>query len=124
MSVSRRIWNLVRSEITALRDRASDRFSDVDLDSELFGDSAGSDPPTRPTGNSEQDQLNQYYANLELEPGASLKEVKSAYRRLMRRYHPDRHAKDPAKVRLANELSQQLRVAYEALREHLKRRRT
>ena len=31
----------------------------------------------------------------------------------MRRYHPDRHAGDPTKADLANELTVQIRAAYE-----------
>ena len=62
-----------------------------------------------------------YYLILGIRRDAPLDEVKSAYRRQMRRYHPDRHADDPEKVRIANEVSQQLREAYEAIRAHIKR---
>ena len=60
-------------------------------------------------------QVRQYYANLELPFGASLDEVKHAYRRLMRQYHPDKHENDPARHQLATQLSQKLTMAYNEL---------
>jgi DnaJ like chaperone protein len=61
----------------------------------------------------------QFYANLELTPGATLDEVKSAYRRLMSKYHPDKHMGDPAKHRAASDLAQELTRAYRTLVEML-----
>lgn len=68
-------------------------------------------------------RIRQYYANLELRPGASLEEVRRAYRDLMRRYHPDKHAGDAERHRAATELAQSLTQAYRALVEHLERGR-
>lgn len=68
-------------------------------------------------------QLRQYYANLELPFGADLDEVKSAFRRLMRQYHPDKHQDDPARRQLATQLSQKLTVAYNELVKELKDRK-
>lgn len=66
-------------------------------------------------------QVRQYYANLELEPGASRAEVEAAYRRLMQRYHPDQHQQDPERFRAATELADSLTEAYRALTTHLSR---
>lgn len=65
--------------------------------------------------NPEQKRLLQYYANLELPAYASLDEVKRSYRELMKRYHPDKHAGDRERQKAAEELSQSLTRAYEAL---------
>ena len=70
----------------------------------------------------EQKQLMQFYANLELPPFAPLEDVKRAYRDMMRRYHPDKHAGDPERRRVAEELAQSLTRAYEALTRHLESR--
>lgn len=68
-------------------------------------------------------KVRQYYANLELPFGASLDEVKQAYRRLMRQYHPDKHQSDPARRQLATRLSQKLTVAYNELNQLLRKKR-
>lgn len=78
--------------------------------------------PEPEEGSPQRKQLLQYYANLELPPGASLEQVRRAYRELMRKYHPDRHAGDPDKQRAATELAQSLTHAYKALSEHLRRK--
>ena len=65
--------------------------------------------------------IEQYFANLEVEPGADLETIKRAYRRLMRKYHPDKHANDPTKYKAATELAQSLTKAYMELKKHLER---
>lgn len=67
-------------------------------------------------------EVRTWYGNLELPIGADAAEVKAAYRRLMRRYHPDKHALDPAQAKVAHEITQKLRAAYEGLTEHLEGR--
>lgn len=67
----------------------------------------------------ETPEIRRFYANLELPLGATAEEVKAAYRRLMRRYHPDKHSKDPERARAANRLAHELRQAYEGLLQHL-----
>lgn len=71
--------------------------------------------------NPEQKQLLQYYANLELPPFASLDDVRRAYKELVHRYHPDKHAGDAARQKTANELLQSLTKAYDGLVRYLER---
>lgn len=68
---------------------------------------------------SETPDVRRFYANLELPLGAGVGEVKAAYRRLMRRYHPDKHSTDPERARAATVLAHELRTAYEGLLRHL-----
>lgn len=68
-------------------------------------------------------KVRQYYVNLELPFGASLDEVKQAYRRLMRQYHPDKHQDDPARRQLATQLSQKLTKAYNELNQLLRKKK-
>ncbi|MBX2812163.1 MAG: J domain-containing protein [Myxococcales bacterium] len=77
---------------------------------------AGSGPT--PLGG-ETSEIRRYYANLELPLGSPADEVKAAYRRLMRRYHPDKHAGDPESIRAAHQLARELRLAYEGLLQYL-----
>ena len=52
-----------------------------------------------------------YYKTLELEKGASANEIKSAYRRLARKYHPDVNPDNPE----AEEKFKQINEAYQVL---------
>jgi hypothetical protein len=56
-------------------------------------------------------------AVLELAPDATASEVRSAYRRLCRKYHPDRFANDDAKANTAHELFVEIHRAYKLLTE-------
>ena len=76
-------------------------------------------PPPRPPAPAQDPVLAEYYANLELPYGASLAEVKAEWKRLMKQYHPDRHAQEPAKREVANALCAQLTHAYKALEKSL-----
>lgn len=74
--------------------------------------------PLRPRTAAES-SLARAYANLELPDGASLERVKSAYRGLMERYHPDKHIDDPEAHAAALKLAQSLTKAYADLLAHL-----
>jgi DnaJ-class molecular chaperone len=60
-----------------------------------------------------------YYATLGVKKGASEKEVRSAYRRLARQYHPDVNQGDPA----AESRFKEVNAAYEVLSDADKRRK-
>ena len=54
-----------------------------------------------------------YLANLECQPGASFAEIKAAYKRLVKKYHPDIHSQDPKKQKIAQAIVTQLNEAFE-----------
>ena len=56
------------------------------------------------------------FAILEVAPGVTPAELRSSYRRLCRRYHPDRFDHDAEKSRAANELLAEVNAAYSLLR--------
>ncbi len=58
----------------------------------------------------------EYYANLEIAPGASFDEIKASYRRLMKEYHPDLNNSSTEKRELAREITQKLNDAYDYLK--------
>lgn len=60
--------------------------------------------------------LDRYYKVLELEPDASLEQVKQAYRDLAKVWHPDRFSHDPRLQQKAQEKLKEINDAYERLR--------
>ncbi|MES2730424.1 MAG: J domain-containing protein [Bacteroidota bacterium] len=53
-----------------------------------------------------------YYANLELKEGASFVDIKAAYKRLVKKYHPDKFHNDEQKRKYAEQITQKLNEAY------------
>ena len=82
--------------------------------------SSGSARPPRP--GSTEAQLAEWYRVLDLQAGADLAQIKSAYRQLMRKYHPDMHAGSPQKQKAATELSMRVTTAYNGLIAHLEKK--
>ncbi len=146
MSVFRRLADATRERLNDLKDRTFGRsrkplgeLSDRELEEELLrrrrdraqrrggGEAIEEERPRAreaaegPRG-PQQQQIAQYYANLELKNGASLEDVRAAYRSMMKKYHPDKHAGDPERHKAATELAQSLTRAYRALVEHLSKR--
>lgn len=66
------------------------------------------------------DKLVEYYKVLDLQIGATHDEVKASYRKLMRKYHPDRHVGAPHKQKAATELTMRVTQAYNEILRHLK----
>lgn len=73
---------------------------------------ASSRPP-RP--GSTEAQVLEWYRVLNIQAGADMAEIKSSYRQLMRKYHPDMHAGNPQKQKAATELSMRVTTAYNGL---------
>jgi len=80
----------------------------------------GGGRPPRP--GSTEAQLAEWYKVLDLQAGADLAQIKSAYRQLMRKYHPDMHAGNPQKQKAATELSMRVTTAYNGLVAHLEKK--
>ena len=59
---------------------------------------------------------------LDLQAGADMAQIKTSYRQLMRKYHPDMHAGNPQKQKAATELSMRVTTAYNSLVEHLEKK--
>jgi DnaJ like chaperone protein len=63
------------------------------------------------------EELRRDFANLGLQPSATIDEARRAHRRLLARYHPDRFARDPEKQRLATRITQILNASFRRIRE-------
>ena len=77
------------------------------------------EPPRRtPAGDA---AIRRAFAALEVPPGSDFETVRKAYRRLMRKYHPDLHGGSPEALRAANDLTQRLTESYKLLEKQLRR---
>jgi curved DNA-binding protein CbpA len=79
--------------------------------------SGGSARP--PRAGSTEAKVAEWYRVLDLQVGADMAQIKSSYRQLMRKYHPDMHAGNPQKQKAATELSMRVTTAYNSLVDHL-----
>ena len=75
-------------------------------------------PPRVPPPSRER-RLRDLYAQLEVPYGSDFDEVKKSFRRLMRKYHPDLHAGNPEKQKVATQLTMSLTQAYNELEQYL-----
>lgn len=64
----------------------------------------------------EIENLREDYANLEVSFGASFEQVKQSYKKMLRRYHPDRHSMDPEKLKLATEITMKINESYNRIK--------
>jgi len=76
----------------------------------------------RPRPGTTDAQLLEWYRVLDLEVGADLAQIKTSYRQLMRKYHPDMHAGHPQKQKAATELSMRVTTAYNGLVAHFEKK--
>lgn len=104
MGFFKRVRNLIRSNINFKNEGASYEFSDDFLHENLN--------QFTPKINFKNDIEKEYYANLELPYGASFSEIKTAYRKLLKKYHPDKFYNDEKKLQLAQEVVIKLNLAY------------
>jgi DnaJ-domain-containing protein 1 len=72
---------------------------------------------------SRDEDLRQDYANLELPFGADLEEVKRAYKTLIMKYHPDKHAGNAEKLRMATEITKKINESFERIRSRIEGKR-
>jgi DnaJ-domain-containing protein 1 len=83
--------------------------------------SAGPRPHTPRRTSSGDEAIRRAYAALEVAPGSDFDTVRKAYRRLMRKYHPDLHTSTPAAQKAANDLAQKLTESYKLLEKQLRK---
>ncbi|MFN3405327.1 MAG: J domain-containing protein [Cytophagaceae bacterium] len=62
--------------------------------------------------NPENKKEAEYYANLELAPGANFDQIKAAYKSLMKKYHPDLHNYNEESRKTAELITGRLNEAY------------
>jgi DnaJ-domain-containing protein 1 len=85
--------------------------------------STGSSSSRPPRPGSADAQVADWYRQLDLQPGADMSQIKTSYRQLMRKYHPDMHAGNPQRQKAATELSMRVTAAYNGLVAHLENKK-
>jgi curved DNA-binding protein CbpA len=110
MSLRGRLWRLLKTEWNS----RSGKFKAQRKPYQWTGETYEETSPT-----SEKDAaLARYYRMLELPYGAPLYNVKASYKRLMKKYHPDKFQSDEQRE-TATELVKKLNEAYAELTKHL-----
>jgi DnaJ-domain-containing protein 1 len=109
MSIFKRLQRIVSAEIDSRLNSKDKSFSSsYNATSDRFNyNEESSNSKSYQYSNQEE----QYYANLELAPGASFKEIKKSYKRLLKQYHPDKYHNDD-RSEYAQQITQRLNEAY------------
>ncbi len=114
MSITKKLYNILRAYIKP--GKFDSKSNDSDFNS--------SDGFTSETHNDNMDnEIQKYYANLEIPYGSNIETVTRAWKKLLKRYHPDLHSTNPDKLILAQELTKGINHAYEKIKESVKIRR-
>lgn len=113
MDLLGRLWRIARAQVGKTRPAGRAEMP-YDREDSGWGHAGPQAPPAQ------DPRLAQYYANLEIPYGSDLGTARQAWKNLLKKYHPDLHAADPEKRRLANELSARLTQAFQELERTLK----
>lgn len=114
VSIPRRLWRLLKTEFNS----RVGRFESSQRKPYQWTRETYEEP--RATVNSQDAKLASYYRMLELPYGAPLYNVKASYKRLMKKYHPDKFQSEEQR-QTATELVKKLNEAYSELVKHLEK---
>lgn len=139
MGIRDRLENVIKSYLNddtekVFRKSSQTRYSDPDLNAayeELNDYLGGGDGRKKPGDSSTEkkteketagkqkrpvpEELKKDFAELGLSPDAQADECKSAYKKLLKLHHPDRHSGDPEKIKKATEKTARVNAAYDHL---------
>jgi DnaJ-domain-containing protein 1 len=112
VSIRGRLWRLLKTEVNSRLGKFGSQRKPYQWSYE--DTYAG----TKTASESKDAKIASYYRMLELPYGAPLYNVKASYKRLMKKYHPDKFQSDEQR-QTATELVKKLNEAYAALTKHL-----
>ena len=108
----RRLKRIVRGELDHARRAVGERLRRLGHDERYDAPSSAAATSARAAEDAlPPEPVRKALAALELPLTASAEDVRHAWKQLMSRYHPDRHAQDPELERTATELSRRLTEA-------------
>lgn len=114
-----RLWRVLYAELQSAVRRREGRQGRSQRPGSHGDTSSRQRQPERAQPPRQDPVLAGYYANLEVPYGADLVTVRSAYKRLVKKYHPDLHSAQADKKKTATVLIQGLNKAYEELAKSL-----
>ena len=106
MSLFKRVKTIIKSNILFGKNIDIEDFEDIDVDN-IFYEDRNEIPETNENTIEEK-----YYQVLGVEYGANFNKIKSAYRVLLKKYHPDLYLNDEKKLKTAKKLTQKINEAY------------
>lgn len=115
----KRLIDIARANLNHLSEKKAEGKNSTDSIHEPAFDFDASESGQTSQPKQAEDPLARYYANLEISPGADREAVKTAWKRMMKKYHPDRHHSDPEKRKTADELTRRLTESYQILDKEL-----
>lgn len=115
----KRLIDIARANLNHFSDQRADEKKSTGSPEEPAFDFNASEPGRTSSPKQAHDPLARYYANLEVSPGADRDAVKTAWKRMMKKYHPDLHDSDPEKRKTAEELTRRLTESYQILDKEL-----
>ena len=118
----KRLIDIARANLNHFGDKRAEENSSADSIPESSFGFAESEPRRNHAPKQAQDPFAPYYANLEISSGSDRLAVKSAWKRMMKKYHPDLHDSDPGKRKTAEELTRRLTESYRILDKELSKR--
>ncbi|MGL4610600.1 MAG: J domain-containing protein [Trueperaceae bacterium] len=116
MSIPKRLWRLLKTEFSSRTGKFGSRFEGSRREPYAWTQDFY-DEKSKATSTQDA-RLAGYYRMLELPYGAPLYNVKASYKRLMKKYHPDKYQSDEQRE-TATELVKKLNEAYSELVKHL-----
>ncbi|MBQ4647321.1 MAG: DnaJ domain-containing protein [Candidatus Gastranaerophilales bacterium] len=103
MSLFSRIKNIIKSNLNF------SKTSEIEIDLNSYKDFYFDDSNS---SSFEKDKEKEYYKILEVEYGSGLKEIKKAYKKLLKKYHPDLFINNQEKLKIAQKLIKKINEAY------------
>lgn len=110
MSVLKRFYRYVSAEVTA---RLNPQIRQKQRNSQTHDKNHRQDQNNASSTSDSKvsDKERAYYANLEIPPGSGFEDIQKAYRRLLKKYHPDKFDNDD-RGQYAKQIVQKLNEAF------------
>lgn len=111
MSFFKRLKNIVRSNINFNNNKNVDiDIQDINRQYDEIINDDRNDIPYEATNENTIER--EYYSILEVEYGADFSKIKSSYKKLLKKYHPDMFQNKPEKQKAAQKLTEKINEAY------------